>query len=75
LRFCTYSPHLKSFKIILVNTNSAFGSLQHMDVDSVADASDVNFASVCMTELSRMSECSCVCRFWSNRQTGEEGGG
>jgi hypothetical protein len=73
LRFSTHSPHPKSFQIILVRTDSAFRSLQHMDVDSVVDVSDMHFASVFMAEVCRVSVHVCV-GFDPTGRRGKSGG-
>jgi hypothetical protein len=39
--------------------------LHHVDVDSVAGISELQAASIFMAKVSRMSECSCICKLVS----------
>jgi hypothetical protein len=56
-----------------LDADSALHSLHHVDVGRVADVSGIHAASFFRAKVNRVNECSCIYRFWSNRQMGRGG--
>jgi hypothetical protein len=50
-------------RLFIVDVDSALECLHRVDVGCIATVSEVHAASIFSFEVSRMSECSCMCRF------------
>jgi hypothetical protein len=59
---------------LYADVGSVLRSLNHVDVGSVANVSEVHSSSIFRVEMSRPIECSCVYRYRSNRSKAKRWG-